>query len=342
MGLHEDHGLKLNNSYTKGPKNLITDVPGVKVGHVTLKDPEKGAFTGVTAVLPHDRDIFKEKVMGGAAVINGFGKSIGLVQLDELGTIEAPIMLTNTFGIGSVLNGTIRYMMESDPDIGKRAGTVNCIVMECNDGYLNDIRGMHVTEEDAIKAIEEASDIFEEGAVGAGTGMRCMGFKGGIGSASRILTIDGNQYTVGALVMTNFGRSGELRVDGKKIVPYEKTTETEKGSIAMIIGTDIPLNERQLRRVALRSVVGLVRTGSSLGNGSGDIAIAFSNANIVPAESKEKIINTRMFDDSSIDMVFGAAAESVEEAILSSLYHAESLKGFRGHETLSLRDKCNI
>lgn len=339
MGIPKECNLNIRSRYTKGEKNLITDVPGVRVGHVTIKDQKKGIYTGVTAVLPHDRNLFKEKVMGGSSIINGFGKSIGLVQLDELGTIEAPIMMTNTFGIGSVLNGTIRYMLEENVEIGSKAGTVNCLVTECNDGYMNDIRGMNVTEEDAIEAIRSASYVFEEGAVGAGTGMKCMGFKGGIGSSSRIVKIDNNEYTIGVLVMSNFGKPGELVVGGINITPNEKKVcESDKGSIVMIIGTDIPLSERQLKRIAGRAVVGLVRTGSFLGNGSGDIAIAFSTANIVPSSNVSKILETKMLLDNSIDIAFEATAEAVEESIISSLYHAKSLIGFKKHEARSLRE----
>ena len=169
MGLPSECGIELYRKYEKGAKNLITDVPGVKVGHVTLIDDDKGVHTGGTAVLPHGGNLFREKVMGGAAVINGFGKSAGLVQLEELGTIETPIMLTNTFGVGSVLNGTVRYMLDQNPDIGDTTGTVNCIVTECNDWLLNDIRGLHVTEQDAVDAIMNACTDFEEGAVGSGT-----------------------------------------------------------------------------------------------------------------------------------------------------------------------------
>ena len=340
MGLPADCGFELYRKYKKGPNDLITDVPGVKVGHITLVDDAKGIHTGVTAVLPHGGDLFRQKVRGGATVINGFGKSVGLVQLDELGTIEAPIMLTNTFGVGSVLNGTLRYMLEQDPDIGDRADTVNCIVTECNDCYLNDIRGLHVTENDAIEAIKNASVQFEEGAVGSGTGMKCLGFKGGIGSTSRLIEIDGAEYHLGVLVMSNFGRKGDLRIDGKRFAAdLNDDKEAEKGSIITIIGTDIPLNDRQLRRVSKRTAVGLARTGSFLGNGSGDIAIAFSTSNIVPYESDKKILETRMLLDNALDQVFEACGEAVEEAVLSALYHSDTTKGYRGKVLRSLRDQ---
>jgi D-aminopeptidase len=339
MGLPKDSGLNVSFRFKKGERNLITDVPGVKVGHVTIKDEEKGIFTGVTAVLPHSGNLFRDKVMAGASVINGFGKSVGLVQVDELGTIETPIMMTNTFGVGSVLNGTVRYMLENNPDIGNTTGTVNSLVTECNDWLLNDIRGMHVTEDDAINAIKSASEEFEEGAVGSGTGMRCMGLKGGIGSASRILEIDGKEYTLGCIVMSNFGNPGELTVGGNKFeTKLNENKEPERGSIIVVLGTDIPLNERQLRRIAKRAVVGLARTGSYLGNGSGDIAIAFSNSNLVPHYSDKKILETKMFFDDGIDMIFEAVSEVTEESVLSALYHGDTTKGFKGHIIYGLKE----
>ena len=339
MGLPSECGIELYRKYEKGAKNLITDVPGVKVGHVTLIDDEKGVHTGVTAVLPHGGNLIREKVMGGAAVINGFGKSAGLVQLEELGTIETPIMLTNTFGVGSVLNGTVRYMLDQNPDIGDTTGTVNCIVTECNDWLLNDIRGLHVAEQHAIDAILLASENFEEGAVGSGTGMRCMGLKGGIGSSSRVLEIDEKKYHLGVLVMSNFGVIGEVRIDGKRFeTRLNENKEPERGSIITIIGTDIPLSDRQLKRVAKRTAVGLARTGSYLGNGSGDIAIAFSNTNIVPHYSDKKILDTKMFFDDAIDPVFEACGEAVEEAVLSSMYHSDTMKGFKDHVIYSLKE----
>ena len=185
MGLDKASGIRIGKG-TPGKHDLITDVPGVKVGHVTVRDGES-VNTGVTAVLPHRGNIFRDKVMAGAAVINGFGKTMGLVQIEELGTIETPIILTNTLSIGTAATALIKYMLAQNEDIGLTTGTVNPIVCECNDGTINDIRGLHVKEEHVFKALESADVTFEEGAVGAGTGMRCMGLKGGIGSASRIL-----------------------------------------------------------------------------------------------------------------------------------------------------------
>ncbi|NLY19741.1 MAG: P1 family peptidase [Tissierellia bacterium] len=339
MGLPKNSGIDIRCKYEKGNRNLITDVPGIKVGHVTLIDEGKGIHTGVTAILPHSENIFQKKVMAATSVINGFGKSAGLIQIDELGTIESPIIMTNTFGVGTALNAVTKYMLEVNEDIGNTTGTVNCVVTECNDSELNDIRGMHINEEDVIGAIRNCSDIFEEGGVGAGTGMVCMGIKGGIGSASRIVNCDNHNYTIGAILMSNYGVSGNLMIDGKRVDTRNiPESESEKGSVIIVLGTDLPLNERQLRRVAKRATVALARTGSYLGNGSGDIAISFSTSNIVPHYSEKDIIETKMFHDGAMDKIFEATAEVVEEAVISSLYHGEYVKGIRGKEVYGLHE----
>ena len=327
MGLPKDCKVDLQNKFPKGKRNLISDVPGVKVGHVTLKDDEKFIHTGVTAILPHEGNLFQEKVAAGACVINGFGKSAGLVQIEELGTIETPILMTNTLSVGAGLNGLIQYMLKDNEDIGVSTGTVNCVVTECNDGELNDIRGMHVKEEHVLKALEKADEEFTEGGVGGGTGMCCMGLKGGIGSASRIITCNEKEYTLGAIVMSNFGVLGNLRIDGKRIkTELPKEDKPEKGSIIIVLGTDIPLSDRQLKRIAKRATVGLARVGSFLGNGSGDIAIAFSNGNRIPHYSKEDVLETKMFHDNAMDKLFDATAEVVEEAAGEESCKGKSLK----------------
>lgn len=337
MGLPIDSGLNLFEKHKKGKKNLITDVEGVKVGHLTLR--EGNVNTGVTVIFPHEGNIFQDKVMAASAVINGFGKSVGLLQIDELGTIETPIVMTNTLSVGTATTALIKYMLEQNEDIGLTTGTVNCLVTECNDGRLNDIRGLHVKEEHVFKALNSASDYFEEGAVGSGTGMCCLGFKGGIGSASRIINVDDKEYTIGALVLSNFGASGNLVIGGDHIGrKIDGDISKDQGSIIIIIGTDIPLSERQLKRVAKRSSISLGRTGSYLGNGSGDIAIAFTTANRIPHYSNKEIIETKMFFDDKIDKVFEASIEAVEESIISSLYHAETRIGNLGKEAKGLRE----
>lgn len=337
MGLPENSGFDLHAKWPRGERDLITDVPGVKVGHVTLKEGD--IHTGVTAVLPHGGNCFQDKVMAGVSVINGFGKSVGLIQIQELGTIETPILLTNTLSVGTACEELTRYMLEGNPDIGVTTGTVNCVVTECNDGRLNDIRGLHVRPEHVRQALANAGEDFEEGAVGGGTGMVCLGLKGGIGSASRRVEADGQTYTVGALVMSNFGAPGNLIIGGKHYdTNLGRDERKDEGSIIMLLATDIPLNERQLSRLAKRSMVALGRVGSYCGNGSGDIAIAFTTANRLPHYSEKNILETRMFYDENIDRVFVAGVEAVEEAIISSLYHAETTTGVRGNCYLGLRD----
>lgn len=340
MGLPLEAAGLLNNKYERGKRNKITDVAGIKVGHVTIDDEEKNIHTGVTAVIPHPGNTFREKLPAGTAVINGFGKSTGLIQIDELGTLETPIVMTNTLSVGTALTALVKYMLERNKDIGTLTGTVNCVVTECNDGSLNDIRGLHVTEKHVFQALENCSEDFEEGAVGSGRGMICMGLKGGIGSSSRMVQIDEQRYTIGALVMSNFGVFGNLRIDGKVVdVSEEKRIGgKEKGSVIILLATDIPMNDRQLRRVARRSVVGLGRTGSYLGNGSGDIAIAFSTADKIPHYSKKRIITRREILDDAMDPVFEAAAEAVEEAVISSLYHSEGMTGIRKNTVHGVRE----
>lgn len=342
MGLDNGYNLLLHGKWNKGKANLITDVPGVLVGHVTLKDAERKINTGVTAILPHGRNLFQEKVMAGVSIINGFGKSVGLMQIDELGTIETPIIMTNTLSTGTALTALVKYMLEQNKDIGIKTGTVNCIIAECNDARLNDIRGLYVTENDVLNAISNADVTFEEGDVGSGTGMCCLGLKGGIGSASRIIPLDGKDYTIGSIVMSNFGSSGNLMIDGDHIgerIEKIKNANKDQGSIIIVIATDIPLSERQLKRVAKRATISLGRVGSYLGNGSGDVAIAFTTANNQTHYNDKNIIDIKMFYDDNIDCVFEATVEAVEESIISSLIHAKSTtSGFRIKSVKSLRE----
>ena len=285
MGIPRIEPLQLHATLPSGPRNLITDVAGVRVGHATVQQGEVN--TGVTAVLPHPGNLFLDKVMASAAVINGFGKSAGILQVQELGTIETPILLTNTLSVGTAFTGLCRYVLEQNAGAGVYTGSVNCLVTECNDGRLNDIQGLHVREEHVLQAISAAGETFEEGAVGGGTGMCCLGLKGGIGSASRVVELDGTACTVGALVM---------------------------------------------------AAVALGRTGSYCGNGSGDIAIAFTTANRVPHRGGAAVEAYRMVRDDRIDPVFLAAVEAVEEAIISALYHARTLTGFQGRTSVGRRD----
>ena len=339
MGIPRIEPLELHATLPSGPRNLITDVAGVRVGHATVQQGEVN--TGVTAVLPHPGNLFLDKVMASAAVINGFGKSAGILQVQELGTIETPILLTNTLSVGTAFTGLCRYVLEQNAGAGVYTGSVNCLVTECNDGRLNDIQGLHVREEHVLQAISAAGETFEEGAVGGGTGMCCLGLKGGIGSASRVVELDGTACTVGALVMANFGRAGDLLIGGRHIDTRsagDRLAVKDDGSIIMLLATDVPLSERQLGRVARRTAVALGRTGSYCGNGSGDIAIAFTTANRVPHRGGAAVEAYRMVRDDRIDPVFLAAVEAVEEAIISALYHARTLTGFQGRTSVGLRD----
>ena len=338
MGLPENCGLELHGHWPRGRRDLISDVPGVTVGHATIHQGD--IHTGVTAILPHQGDLFREKVTAACSVLNGFGKSAGLVQVEELGTIESPIMMTNTLSVGAVLDATVRYMLERNPHIGVSTGTVNCVVTECNDSRLNDIRGLHVTAGHVRQALADCREDFAEGAVGGGAGMVCLGLKGGIGSASRVVPLDGREHTVGALVMSNFGRAGDLVIGGRRYDTRLAGTAPARdaGSIIIVLATDIPLNERQLGRVAKRAMIALGRVGSFCGNGSGDIAIAFTTADPRPHSSEKSILTARLLHDDSIDCVFEAAVEAVEEAIVSSLYHAVTTAGIRGSRYMGLRD----
>ncbi|MGO4282116.1 D-aminopeptidase [Cupriavidus sp. OV038] len=320
-----------------GSRNAITDVPGVSVGHRTLAD---GACqTGVTVIRPHAGNVYTHKVPAAAVVLNGFGKSIGLVQVEELGVLETPIALTNTFSVGTVAQAQIRAAIAENPEIGRGWPTVNPLVFECNDGYLNDIQAMAVQEADYAGALATAGAEVAQGAVGAGRGMSSFGVKGGIGTASRLA----GGYTVGAMVLSNFGTAESLIYAGQAVGSrlaerLAAKTETEKGSIIMVVATDAPLDARQLRRLALRAGTGLARTGSVFGHGSGDIALAFSTAYTVPHLADVPMPAVPMVHESRLDPLFRAAADSVEQAIVHALWHAEPVTGRDGHHRAALRE----
>jgi D-aminopeptidase len=323
-------------SLPPGKRNSIADVPGVTVGHTTLIEGD--VRTGVTAVLPHDGDLFQDKPVAAAEVLNGFGKSVGLMQLNALGTLETPILLTNTFAVGVCATALIRRAIVADPEIGRQTSTVNPVVLECNDGYLNDIQAMAVTEAHADAAIAAGCEEFEVGAVGAGSGMSCVGLKGGIGSASRRLRLDNATYHLGVLVLANFGRAGDLRLpDGRRVDPASLPTP-DSGSCIIVIGTDIPVGHRQLSRVARRAGVGLAWCGSFWGNGSGDIALAFTTANRLAHEADQDLIEHRILAESRIDRLFQAAAEATQEAVLDALAAAETMVGRHGHRRIGLAE----
>ncbi|MFC1960598.1 P1 family peptidase [Chloroflexota bacterium] len=319
-----------------GPLNAITDVPGVRVGHVTLIAGEGSVRTGVTAILPHGDNLFREKVAAAVRTINGYGKSIGFEQIRELGTLETPITLTNTLNAGLVADAVIAYMLRDNADIGVSTGSVNPVVGECNDGFLNDIRGRHVRQAAVWQAIETASaGPVAEGNVGAGTGTSCFQFKGGIGTASRHV-LDG-QFTVGALVQTNFGARVELTMCGVPVghhMQEENLPTTGPGSIMIVLATDAPLDARQLGRLAMRAAFGLARTGSTCHHGSGDFVIAFSTANRYPHYPTALVQERSGLPTNAaptMNALFLAVIEAVEEAILNALLAAETMTGRDGN-----------
>ena len=324
-----------------GARDAISDVPGVTVGHCTLDQGE--VQTGVTVVRPHAGDPFLDRVPAAAVVLNGFGKSVGLLQLRELGVLETPIALTNTFSVPAVASAQIRACVAANPQCGRALPSVNPLVFECNDGYLNDMQRMAVTEAHYLQALECADAHFAQGSVGAGRGMSSFGLKGGIGSASRLVRLaDGTNCTVGALVLSNFGRLEQLTLAGQPVgrqlqAAQAQANEVEKGSIILLIATDAPLDARQLRRLALRAGAGLARTGSVFGHGSGDIALAFSTAYTLPQEPTRAMPRVAMLHDALLDPLFQATADSAEQAIVHALWHASAVTGRDGHrrETLT-------
>lgn len=328
------------DGFSHGARNLITDVPGVRVGHATLRrDAIEGyppVMTGVTAIFPHGGNLFQDKPVAAVHIINGFGKSAGTLQVRELGTIETPILLTNTLSVGDASAALVRYMLESDAGIT----SVNPLVFECNDGLLSDIRGLHVREEDVRRALACAAADFEEGDVGAGTGMVCYQLKGGVGSASRLLELDGFLYTVGCLALTNFGAKRDLVVQHRpvgRILPDGADPSEDKGSVIVILATDLPLSSRQLGRVCRRVPVGIGRTGSFIGNQSGEIALAFTTANRMSACGEGSFAACTALREDLLDRLFRLTANLAEEAIISSMLHAGPVVGAGGRRVDSLR-----
>jgi D-aminopeptidase len=325
-----------------GPLNAITDVPDVKVGHVSLIEGEGklevgcGPIrTGVTAILPHGGDLFTEKVCAAVHVINAFGKSVGLPQVVELGNIETPIMLTNTLSVWNVANAVIDYVAVQNPQVD----SVNPVVGECNDSGLNDILGRHVKPKHVLEALELASETnCDEGNVGAGVGMTGFGWKGGIGTSSRKVAVEGRDFTVGSLVLTNTGSAKELRIDG---VPFgrELTPDADSpahGSIMILIATDAPLSSRQLGRIARRGAFGLARTGGTASHSSGDFVIAFTNGNRISPSGVHSIQPDALIPEPMLTTFFAAAIDSVEEAIVNSMLRSETLVGRDGNERIGI------
>ena len=318
-----------------GKLNSITDVKGVAVGQKTLVEGDS-IRTGVTVIIPHQGNVFQEKVPAAIFVGNGFGKAIGTTQIEELGNIETPIALTNTLNSFLVANALIDYTL-SIPENAK-IRSVNPVVGETNDGWLNDIRGRHVKSADVQEAIKSASTgAVEEGNVGAGTGTRCLGFKGGIGTSSRVLPKEKGGYTVGVLVQTNFG--GILTINGAPVgkelnnfYMAEDAPYVVDGSCMIIIATDAPLSARNLKRLARRSFLAFGRVGSFSSNGSGDYSIAFSTdpGVRIPYESEEQVRTIPNVPNDEMSPLFLAVVEAAEEAIYNSLFMATDMEGQKG------------
>lgn len=327
-----------------GALNAITDVPNVEVGHFTLIKG-KTIRTGVTAILPYRGNIFQSKVPAAIYLGNGFGKLAGYSQVEELGNLETPIVLTNTLSVPTAANALIDYTLSNEENANVRS--VNPLVGETNDGYLNDIRGRHIKKKHVLEAIENAtSGKVAEGNVGAGTGTRCFGYKGGIGTASRKLPKKLGGYTVGVLVQTNFG--GVLQIDGvpigKELGKHylkDQLNETPDGSCMIVVATDAPLDSRNLKRLAKRAMLGLARTGGIASNGSGDYVIAFSTAEAlrIPYRMKDRLQTQAVLHNDAMSPLFLATIESTEEAILNSLFAAETMEGQRGRVEALPKDK---
>ncbi len=315
-----------------GPLDAITDVAGVRVGQVTLIEG-RDVRTGVTAVLPHPGNLYQDKVPAGICVANGYGKLTGSTQVDELGTLETPIVLTNTLSVPTAAEALIDYTLSFPGN--EEVASVNPVVGETNDGWLNDIRGRHITKAHVLEAIRAAKDgPVEEGAVGAGTGTTCFDFKGGIGTSSRRLSAERGGYTVGVLVQTNFG--GVLQLNGLplgRLLGRPPEGQTAAGSCLVVVATDAPLDSRNLKRLAKRALLGIARTGGFYSNGSGDYAVAFSTASEVrvPHRSASPTRTVTLLRDERLTPLFQAAAEATEEAILNSLFKAVRMEGAGGH-----------
>ena len=319
-----------------GKQNSITDVAGVLVGHKTIIKGEN-VRTGVTAILPHNGNIFQQKVPAAIFVGNGFGKLAGFTQVMELGNLETPIILTNTLNVSTGISALINYTLQQKGN--EKIQSVNAVVGETNDGWLNDIRGRHILESDVLEAIENANNIVTEGNVGAGTGTTCFAFKGGIGTSSRKLPQSLGGYTVGVLVQTNFG--GVLQVDGvpvgkelKKFSFSNQLLNNVDGSCMIVVATDAPLDSRNLERLAARAIIGVGRTGGIMSHGSGEYVIAFSTDldSRIQHQPENSVKSIPSLHNDYTSQLFLAAIEATEEAVLNSLTMATTVRGNEGHQ----------
>lgn len=372
-----DLGIKIGR-YPPGAQNAITDVPSVKVGHVTLHEGEGGLMagqgpvrTGVTVIIPRD-DVWHHKVPAGAFVLNGTGEMTGLAWIGESGFLEYPIALTNTLNVPRVADGVMSWMIQRYPEIGITDDTLTPVVAECDDSRLNDSQGRHVSPEDVVHALESATTgPVQEGSVGAGTGMVSYQFKGGIGTASRVLPPEEGAYRIGVLVNANHGRRHELTIAGVPVgqlynkeftkispkIPAEPTLvdgaepavalpqkRQDSGSIVIIIATDAPLDARQLSRLARRATIGLARTGSISHHGSGDFVLAFSTGNVIPHYPEEPTFLMTHLADTHLNPLFQATVEATEESILNALLQATTVTGRDGRrfEAISIEKLRSI
>ncbi|HEX9576670.1 MAG TPA: P1 family peptidase [Myxococcales bacterium] len=338
-------GLPLGR-FKPGKLNAITDVEGVQVGHSTiirgagaLRRGRGPVRTGVTAIMPNEKNIFEQRVTGGGFVLNGAGEVSGLTQLMEWGLVETPIFLTNTLSVGQVSDSAVEWMINNYPGIGDEHDVLIPLVGECDDSWLNDVAGRHVRAENVVEALQTASSgPVAEGSVGGGTGMICCDFKAGIGTSSRKLVPALGGYTVGVLVMNNFGHMRDLRVGGLPVGPLLETRYghfTKRfqsyGSIIAVVATDAPLSSHQLGRVAKRVALGIGRAGSIAAHGSGEIILAFSTANKIPRTTQKMIYHMKILLDQRLNPLYEAAIEATEEAILNSLCMAREMEGANGN-----------
>jgi D-aminopeptidase len=337
-----DLGISLGR-FKPGRWNAITDVAGVRVGHSTIIRGASGPLrvgkgpvrTGVTAILPNTTNIFEERVVGGGFVLNGAGEVSGMTQLLEWGLVETPIFLTNTLSVGAVSDAAVKWMVERYPGIGDEHDVIIPLVGECDDSWLNDIAGRHVRDEHVAEALRTAKDgPVAEGSVGGGTGMITCDFKAGIGTSSRRLPEALGGYTVGVLVMSNFGVMRQLRIGGLPVgevldARYKQVQRRSRsyGSIIAVIATDAPLITHQLNRIAKRAALGIGRVGSSAMHGSGEIILAFSTANQVPRETRKMVYRMKILLDQRLDPLYEAVIEATEEAILNALCMARDMDG---------------
>lgn len=328
-----EYGITIGEG-TPGPYNLITDVKGAAVGHCTLD--EGNIHTGVTVIMPCEK-VFEKKPAAAVHVINGFGKTAGIMQVEELGCIESPIALTNTLSVPAALEGLTRYTLRTNENVK----TFNPVAGETNDSYINDIGALFVRDHHVLKAIEDCKEIFDLGNIGAGRATVCFGLKGGIGSASRVMRIANEEYTLGVLVQSNFGLMKDLVINGDSFgqridEELHGRRENEKGSIMIVAATDLPVDHRQLKRILKRAETGLIRLGSKLGHGSGDVVIGFTTHNLTGTE--EPLTHFDILREDLLNIPFRMIGEAVEEAVLDSMCMSDAMPALNGKTVHSLNE----